>query len=336
MFQSPLAKRILVTGGAGYIGSHTVKRLVAHGITPLVYDNLSRGHQDFAKWGNFVKGDIRDQALLAKTMQDFQPDVVLHFAAFAYVGESVSHPGLYYDNNVGGTLALLQAMQAAGVKRLVVSSTCATYGQPDSLPITETTPQRPLNPYGHSKLMMEQIARDFDQAHGIRSVALRYFNAAGGDPDGDIGERHDPEPHLIPRLFMAQDGEIDALDILGDDYPTPDGTCIRDYIHVNDLAEAHILAAHYLMSDGPTTAFNLGTGQGASVKEMIATAARVTGRAIPHRISARRPGDPAVLVADASKAHEILGWQPQHSSLTEILASAWHWHRTERQHRKNP
>ena len=323
--------RIIVTGGAGYIGSHTAKRLAHYGIETAVFDNLSRGHRDFVKWGPLIEGDLRNTALLRETLRWFKPDVILHFAAFAYVGESFSNPGIYYDNNVGGTVSLLQAMHESGIDKIVVSSSCATYGQPDHLPITEDMPLRPINPYGKSKLMMEQICGDFEKAHGLRFVSLRYFNACGGDPDGEIGERHDPEPHLIPRLFMAQDGEIDALDIMGDDYPTPDGTCIRDYIHVNDLAEAHIKAAHYLLNGGPSDAFNLGTGRGVSVREVIETAAQVTGKAVPHRVSPRRDGDPAALVADASKARRILDWTAGNSDMAAVLESAWTWHKKERQ-----
>ncbi len=325
--------RIFVTGGAGYIGSHTAKRLAHNGHEPLVYDNLSRGHCDFVKWGPLIEGDLHNTALLRETLRWFKPAVVLHFAAFAYVGESVGNPGLYYENNVGGTVSLLQAMQDSGVDKIVVSSTCATYGQPGHLPITEMTPQRPINPYGQSKLMMEQICSDFEKAYGLRHVALRYFNACGGDPDGEIGERHTPEPHLIPRLFMAQDGEIDALEIMGNDYPTPDGTCIRDYIHVNDLAEAHIKAAEYLQADEKSGAFNLGTGQGISVQEIIRTAAEVTGRPVPHRIGPRRAGDPAVLVADASKARRVLNWTAGNSDMTHVLETAWGWHKKERERR---
>lgn len=322
--------RILVTGGAGYIGSHTVKRLSHNGIETAVFDNLSRGHRDFVKWGPLIQGDLRNTELLRETLRWFKPDVVLHFAAFAYVGESMAYPGLYYDNNIGGTVSLLQAMCQAGVSRIVVSSSCATYGEPDHIPIAENALQRPVNPYGMSKLMMEQACRDFEVAHGLRSVALRYFNACGGDPDGEIGERHDPEPHLIPRLFMAQDGEIDALEILGDDYPTPDGTCIRDYIHVNDLADAHIKAAHYLLEGGPSNAFNLGTGHGVSVREVIEAAVKVTGKAVPHHVGPRREGDPAVLVADASKARQVLNWVAGNSDMTNVLKSAWTWHKNER------
>lgn len=325
--------RLLVTGGAGYIGSHTAKRLAHYGHETLVYDNLSRGHRDFVKWGPLVEGDLHNTALLRETLRWFKPEVVLHFAAFAYVGESVGNPGLYYENNVGGTVSLLQAMQACGISRIVVSSTCATYGQPDHLPITEMTPQRPINPYGQSKLMVEQICSDFERAYGLRHVALRYFNACGGDPDGEIGERHTPEPHLIPRLFMAQDGEIDALEIMGNDYPTPDGTCIRDYIHVNDLAEAHIKAAEYLLANGKSDAFNLGTGQGISVQEIIRIAVEVTGRPVPHRIGPRRSGDPAMLVADASKARRVLNWTAGNSDMAHVLDTAWGWHKKEQEQR---
>lgn len=322
--------RILVTGGAGYVGSHTVKLLSHYGIETAVFDNLSRGHREFAKWGPLIEGDLRDTALLQETLRWFKPDVVLHFAAFAYVGESFGNPGLYYENNVGGTVSLLQAMHQTGTDKIVVSSSCATYGQPDHVPIAENTLQRPINPYGMSKLMMEQICADFEKAHGLRFAALRYFNAAGCDPGGEIGERHDPEPHLIPRLFLAQDGAIDALDIFGDDYPTPDGTCIRDYVHVNDLAEAHIKAANYLLAGGASDAFNLGTGRGVSVREIISAAARVTGKAVPHRASQRRDGDPAILVADAAKVRRVLDWTAGNSDIMNILETAWAWHRKDR------
>jgi UDP-glucose-4-epimerase GalE len=322
--------RILVTGGAGYIGSHTAKLLSRYGIETAVFDNLSRGHRDFVKWSPLIEADLRNTGLLRDALHSFKPDVVLHFAAFAYVGESFGNPGIYYDNNVGGTVSLLRAMQEAGVGKAVVSSSCAVYGQPDHMPITENTPRRPINPYGMTKLMMEQICGDFETAHGLRWVALRYFNACGCDPDGEIGERHDPEPHLIPRLFMAQNGEIEALDIMGDDYPTADGTCIRDYVHVNDLAEAHIKAARYLLEGGQSEAFNLGTGHGVSVRKVIETAAKVTGKAVPHRVAPRRDGDPAILVADAAKARRTLGWSAEISDMTTILETAWTWHKKER------
>ena len=318
--------RFLVTGGAGYIGSHTAKMLAKTGHQVLVYDNLSRGHRDLVKWGHLVEADLRDTVVLREAMRWFRPQAVIHFAAFAYVGESVTNPHMYYDNNVGGTLSLLKAMTEAKVSNLIVSSTCATYGQPDRMPITEETPQRPINPYGHSKLMMEQLCRDFDQAHGIHYMALRYFNACGCDPDGETGERHDPEPHLIPRALMAAAGAIDALDIFGSDYSTPDGTCIRDYIHVNDLATAHIAGAMYLMDGGKSDAVNLGTGNGASVKQVLDAAARVAGRPVPHRMSPRRAGDPAELVAAVGKARSLFNWQAGNSDLDQIISSAWNWY----------
>ena len=318
--------RFLVTGGAGYIGSHTAKMLAKTGHQVLVYDNLSRGHRDLVKWGHLVEADLRDTVVLREAMRWFRPQAVIHFAAFAYVGESVTNPHMYYDNNVGGTLSLLKAMTEAKVSNLIVSSTCATYGQPDRMPITEETPQRPINPYGHSKLMMEQLCRDFDQAHGIHYMALRYFNACGCDPDGETGERHDPEPHLIPRALMAAAGAIDALDIFGSDYPTPDGTCIRDYIHVNDLATAHIAGALYLMDGGKSDAVNLGTGNGASVKQVLDATARVAGKPVPHRMSPRRAGDPAELVAAVGKARSLLNWQAGNSDLDQIISSAWNWY----------
>jgi UDP-arabinose 4-epimerase len=318
--------RILVTGGAGYIGSHTAKYLARRGSEVAVYDNLSRGHRDFVKWGPLVEGDLHDGALLRETLRWFKPDAVIHFAAFAYVGESVGNPGIYYRNNVGGTLSLLEAMRDAGVSRIIVSSTCATYGQPDRMPITEDTPQRPMNPYGESKLVMEHMCNAFEAAHGIRSVKLRYFNACGCDTDGEIGERHDPEPHLIPRMLMAARGEIGALEIFGDDYPTPDGTCIRDYIHVSDLASAHAAAARHLVEGGASEAINLGTGRGSSVRDVLNAAECAIGRPVPHTIAPRRAGDPAELVADASKARRVLNWQAGNSGLDEILSSAWAWH----------
>jgi UDP-arabinose 4-epimerase len=322
--------RVLVTGGAGYIGSHTVKKLAAAGHEVVTFDNLSRGFRDAVKWGRFVEGALADTDLLRATIAEFQPDAVVHFAAFAYVGESVENPSLYYENNIGGTLSLLKAMRDCGCGAIVVSSTCATYGQPDTMPIVETTPQRPINPYGYSKLVMEQMCRDFERAHGIRSVALRYFNAAGCDPDGEIGERHDPEPHLIPRALMAAAGEIDALDIFGNDYDTPDGTCIRDYIHVNDLADGHLRAVDYLLADGGSEAFNLGTGKGSSVTEILAAVEAASGLPVPHRFASRRAGDPAVLVADPLKANTVLGWKATSSDLAAIASTAWAWHRRAR------
>jgi UDP-arabinose 4-epimerase len=326
--------RILVIGGAGYIGSHTAKRLVQQGFHVAVYDNLSRGHRDFVRWGPLVEGDLHDTALLRETLRWFKPEAVIHFAAFAYVGESVANPGLYYRNNVGGTLSLLEAMRQAGTLKIIVSSTCATYGQPETQPITEDTPQRPINPYGASKLMMERMCADFGDAHGIRTVALRYFNAAGCDPDGEIGERHDPEPHLIPRILMAATGGLTHIEVFGQDYPTPDGTCIRDYIHVNDLADAHIQAARYLMDGGTSDCFNIGTGHGASVAEVIAAAERVVGKTIALKDGPRRDGDPPVLVADPSKAARVLNWRAGNLDLQQTVATAWNWHQKEMQRKR--
>ena len=326
--------RILVTGGAGYIGSHTTKRLSHYGIETAVFDNLSRGHRDFVKWGPLIEGDLRNAALLRETLRWFKPDVVLHFAAFAYVGESFSNPGLYYDNNVGGTVALLQAMHEAGIDKIVLSSSCATYGQPDHVPITESTPQRPINPYGMSKLMMEQVCADFERAHGLRFVPLRYFNAAGCDPSGHLGERHEPETHLIPLILEEAlrilNGGVQAhtkLMVFGDDFPTIDGTCIRDYIHVQDLCSAHLNAVQRLMTTKNirAEAYNLGNGKGYSVLEVIEACRRVTGVDIRYNISPRRPGDPAWLVGSAEKAKSILGWQPKISGIDDIVSTAWNW-----------
>jgi UDP-glucose-4-epimerase GalE len=325
-----MSKRVLITGGAGYIGSHTAKLFARDGFEPVVFDNLSRGHRDLVKWGPLIEGDLRNTALLREALRWIKPSAVIHFAAFAFVGESVENPALYYNNNVGGTLSLLEAMRDAAIDKLVVSSTCATYGEPDRMPITEEAAQRPINPYGESKLMMEQMCQAFERAHGIKTVALRYFNACGCDPDGETGERHDPETHLVPRMLMAASGEIGALQIFGDDYPTPDGTCIRDYIHVNDLGRAHILAARHLLAGGRPDAFNLGTGRGASVKEVLDAAERTIGKSVPHSVAPRRPGDPPRLVADAGKARRVLGWQAGNSDLDQIIDSAWAWYCKER------
>jgi len=322
--------RVLVTGGAGYIGSHTCKLLAQEGFEVAVVDNLSRGHREFVKWGPLIEADIGDTARLREALGWFRPEAVIHFAAFAYVGEATADPGLYYRNNVAGTLSLLQAMREAGVGNIIVSSTCAIYGQPDKVPITEEEAQNPINPYGSTKLVMEQMCRDFEAAHGTRWVALRYFNASGCDLDGDVGERHEPEPHLIPRVLMAVDGEIGALEVFGTDYPTPDGTCIRDYIHVADLASAHVKAARHLMEGGGSDAFNLGTGQGSSVLEIIRAGERATGRPVPYKTAPRRAGDPARLVADPAKARRALDWQAGSSDLDVILESAWAWHRKDR------
>lgn len=326
--------RFLITGGAGYIGSHTAKLLAGAGHGVAVYDNLSRGHRDLVRWGPLIEADIRDTAVLREALRWYKPDAVIHFAAYAYVGESVGDPGKYYDNNTAGTLSLLNAMIAARTGNLIVSSTCAVYGQPAAVPINESTAPAPLNPYGQSKLMMEHICRDFGAAHGLRFTALRYFNACGCDPDGETGERHDPEPHLIPRALMAAEGEIEQLEVFGADYPTPDGTCIRDYIHVSDLASAHMAAALQLINGGFAGVLNLGTGRGISVREIIDAAARATGKPVPHRFSPRRPGDPAILVADASKANSVLNWQARSSGIDNIMSTAWNWYARERRRRQ--
>ena len=321
-----MSKSILVTGGAGYIGSHACKALAQAGYTPVTYDNLGRGHREAVRWGPLIEGDLADRDRLVATLRRIDAAAVMHFAAFAYVGESVTQPELYFRNNVANSLVLFEAMQAAGVKRIVFSSTCATYGLPDQMPIAETTPQHPVNPYGESKLMIERMLHWLGPAHGLRHVALRYFNAAGADPDGAIGEEHEPETHLIPLVLFTALGRRDAVDIYGTDYATPDGTAIRDYIHVHDLAQAHVLALGHLLGGGDSVALNLGTGQGHSVREVIAAAERVTGRAIARRETPRRAGDPPRLVADARKAQAMLNWTPRLSGIADILASAWAWH----------
>ena len=318
---------VLVTGGAGYVGSHACAALGAAGYTPVTYDNLSRGHRDLVRFGPFERGDILDERNLVEVLQQHRPVAVIHFAALAYVGESVQRPLEYYRNNFSGALTLLSAMHRCGVDRLVFSSTCAVYGTPDSQPIPETSLLAPINPYGRSKLMVEQALADAGAAHGLRSVSLRYFNACGAHPSGEIGERHDPETHIIPRALMAADGEVEALEVFGTDYPTPDGTAIRDYIHVCDLADAHVAALRYLETGGETTALNLGTGRGYSVREVIDAAARVTGKEPPCRRVGRRPGDPPKLVADATAAKRVLGFEVKWTDLDAIIGSAWTWHR---------
>jgi UDP-glucose-4-epimerase GalE len=317
---------VLVTGGAGYVGSHAASALREAGITPVTYDNLSRGHRDLVRFGPLEEGDILDEARLVAVLDKHRPVAVMHFAALAYVGESIEAPLDYYRNNFAGALTLFRAMQKCGVDRFVFSSTCAVYGTPETQPITEVLPPQPINPYGRSKLMVEQVLRDAGAAHGLRSLSLRYFNACGAHPSGKIGERHDPETHLIPRALMAAGGEIEALDVFGTDYPTPDGTAVRDYIHVCDLADAHVAALRYLEDGGETTVLNLGTGRGYSVREVIDAAARVTGKAPPCRYVGRRPGDPPMLVADASAANRVLGFEAKWTALDPIVASAWAWY----------
>jgi UDP-glucose 4-epimerase len=317
---------ILVTGGAGYIGAHAAKQLSARGYHPLVLDNLSHGHRQFARWGDFVEGDLGDTELLRALFKNSNVAAVMHFAGFAYVGESVEDPARYYRNNVANTLNLLEAMHEARVGNIIFSSTCATYGVPVRVPIREDHPQRPINPYGRGKLMVETMLSDFCRAYGMRYVALRYFNAAGADPECDIGEWHDPETHLIPlALEAAATGKV-ALRILGTDYETPDGTCIRDYIHVNDLAAAHVLALEYLQANGESTALNLGNGRGFSVREVVAAVERVAGKEVPVEKAPRREGDPPILLGSSESARHILGWQPRHTSIEEIISTAWKWH----------
>jgi UDP-glucose-4-epimerase GalE len=321
-----MAQAILVTGGAGYVGSHACKALAAAGFVPVTFDNLGRGHRAAVRWGPLVEGDLHDRESLAGALRQHKPAAVMHFAAFAYVGESVGDPELYYRNNVGGTLALLSAMREAKIGRIVFSSTCATYGDPDSVPIGESAPQRPVNPYGETKLAIEHALRWYGGAYGLRSVALRYFNAAGADLDGEIGEDHDPETHLIPLVVRAALGQAGPIGIFGTDYPTADGTAVRDYIHVADLADAHVRALGYLGAGGDSAAFNLGTGRGNSVREVIAAVEQAAGRAVPQREAPRRPGDPPELVADPARAEAVLGWRPRHSDLPTIVGSALRWH----------
>jgi UDP-arabinose 4-epimerase len=323
----PSNPTILVTGGAGFIGSHACKALARAGYTPVAYDNLVYGHREAVRWGPLEVGDIADRDRLDEVIAHCRPEAAIHFAAYAYVGESVQDPAKYYRNNVAGTLTLLEALVRHGVNRIVFSSTCATYGIPERIPIDEAHPQHPINPYGASKLMIERILRDFDTAYGLRSVSLRYFNAAGADPDGEIGENHDPETHLIPLALQAAMGQREALQVFGADYPTPDGSCIRDYVHVTDLAHAHLQALDYLSQGGATTALNLGTGHGHSVFHVIEVARNVLGLDIPAVVANRRAGDPPVLTAVANKAHSVLGWQPRYTDLTVMLQHAWRWHR---------
>lgn len=320
------ATRILVTGGAGYIGSHVCKVLARAGFEPVVYDNLLRGHRAAVRWGTLEVGDMTDETRLREVLDRHRPASVMHFAALTYVGESVSDPALYYSNNVVGTLALLAAMRRFSVGTLVFSSTCATYGKPVRLPLTEDHPREPINPYGSSKLTVERILMDYSTAYGLRSAVLRYFNAAGADPEGEIGEDHDPETHAVPLAIMAAAGKGPPFRVFGTDYPTPDGSAIRDYIHVLDLAEAHLAALRYLLNGGATDAFNLGTGTGTSVLELIASVERVGARAVPVVHAPRRPGDPPVLVADAQRAAATLGWQARYRDIDEIVGTAWSWH----------
>lgn len=319
------AMNVLVVGGAGYIGSHAVRLLLDAGHNVCVYDNLSRGHRSAVPDGLLVEGDLADRSKLVATLRDKQIDAVMHFAAFALVNESVNDPALYYSNNVIAALELLDAMREADVRKIVFSSTTATYGEPEIVPIPETTPQRPINPYGFTKYVFEQALADYARAYGFAYAALRYFNAAGARPDGTIGEDHDPETHLIPIVLQVALGQRDHITIFGDDYDTPDGTCVRDYIHIDDLGDAHLRALERL-EPGKGLCVNLGTGRGTSVREIVEACRRVTGHPIPEVMGQRREGDPSKLIADATLASKTLGWEPQYKDVESIVATAWRWH----------
>ena len=322
MISHPIA---LVAGGAGYIGSHACKALATGGFLPVVYDILSTGHRDLVRWGPLVEGDLLDADKLAGAFAEHRPAVALHFAACAYVGESFEDPARYYANNVIGALHLLDAARSAGNVPIVFSSTCAVYGEPGSVPITEEAVLAPVNPYGRTKLAVEHALADYEAAYGLRSVRLRYFNACGCDPDGEVGESHEPETHLVPRAILAALRRLDEIAIFGDDYPTPDGTAIRDYVHVTDLAVAHVAAVRHLLAGGDGVSVNLGTGRGYSVREVVDAVERVTGLPVPRRIAPRRRGDPAVLVADGSRARRLLGFKAVHSDIDTIVRTAHAW-----------
>ena len=319
--------RILVTGGAGYIGSHTAKALVGAGYEPVVFDNFATGHRWAVKWGRLVEGDLQDAGLIIKVIKEHEVKAVIHFAGSLLVGESMTHPQKYFWNNVVNTLKLLDAMMFTGVKHIVLSSSAAVYGAPEKVPIPEDHALRPINPYGETKVIMERAMHWYGAAYGLRSAALRYFNAAGADPQGEIGEEHKPETHLIPLVVRATLGLSPFVEVYGTDYPTPDGTAIRDYIHVTDLADAHVLALRYLMEGGENIALNLGTGRGFSVREVVAAVERASdGRKVPVRDAPRRAGDPPSLVADPGRAAKLLGWRSQYSDLDTIVQTAWKWH----------
>lgn len=320
-------KNILVIGGAGYIGSYMCKYLAKNGYNPIVLDNLVYGHQQAVRWGAFIEGSMEDSKLLRDIFSKYQIAAVIHFAAFCYVGESVAEPAKYYWNNVSNTVNLLKVMIKSHVTNLIFSSSCAIYGEPIEIPIKEQHPKNPINPYGRTKLMVEQILKDFNSAYGIEYVSLRYFNAAGADPDGKLGEDHNPETHLIPLVLQTALGQRETINIFGGDYPTRDGTCIRDYIHIDDLAQAHLLAIERLLNGFPGGEYNLGNGDGYSVKEVIQVAHNITGKTIPSKIAERRPGDPAVLISSSKKATKELEWRPRFSDLNTIIETAWTWHK---------
>ena len=317
-------RRVLVVGGAGFIGSHTAKLLYKQGFEPIVYDNLSTGHLSSVRWGPFIEGDILDTQSLAETIETYRPAAVIHFAASAYVGESVENPAKYYANNVNGTHSLLEACRRAGADKLIFSSSCAVYGTPDHLPIRECETRRPINPYGRTKLIAEHMLADYSAAYGLHYVALRYFNASGADPERELGEWHDPETHLIPRALLAASGSIDVLEVYGDDYNTPDGTCIRDYIHVVDLAKGHVAALDYLAANEGLLTVNLGTGRVHSVLELVRAFERASGRKIAWRVAPRRAGDIACYYADATLARDLLGWSAT-LGIDRICSDSWRW-----------
>ncbi|MGO8025657.1 UDP-glucose 4-epimerase GalE [Rhizobium leguminosarum] len=317
-----MPRYILVTGGAGFIGSHICKALSRAGMIPVTYDNLSTGHADSVRWGPLIRAELADVATLRRTLAEFSPDCVIHCGANAYVGESVEMPRKYYRNNVVGSLTLLEACLDQDIDRIVFSSSCATYGVPASLPIREESPQHPVNPYGRTKLIFEMALEDFAAAYGIRFAALRYFNAAGADPDGELAERHQPETHLIPRALLAAAGRLERLDIFGTDYATEDGTCVRDYIHVSDLAQAHLAAVNHLLADGGSLSVNLGSGRGTSVREILEAIHRASGREVPVRYRSRRVGDPPILFANTARAKAELGFAPAFSDIDTIIRTA--------------
>jgi len=319
---------VLVTGGAGYIGSHCCKALSQRGFNPITIDNLVYGHKHFVKWGEFFKGDVGNAAHLKKCFSRYKIEALMHFAAYAYVGESVENPLKYYENNVRNTLELLRTALENDVKYIVFSSTCATYGEPQRIPIDEDHPLSPINPYGRTKRMIEEILTDYQAAFGLNYMSLRYFNAAGADPDAEVGEDHHPETHLIPMVLDVAAGKRPAIKVFGTDYQTPDGTCIRDYIHVTDLAQAHLLALERLLDGAGSNVYNLGNGQGFSVLEVIERARKITGKAIVAETADRRPGDPPVLIASNKKVVKELGWKPQYADLDDIVGTAWKWHQT--------
>ncbi len=320
-------KSVLVTGGAGYVGSHTCKALKNAGYTPITYDNLVYGHKDFVKWGQFICGDILDQEKLEKIIRQYNIYSVIHFAAFAYVGESINEPNKYYKNNVTGTISLLEVIKNTGLNRIIFSSTCAIYGIPTYIPITETHPKTPISPYGNTKLMIEKILKDYDTAYSIKNISLRYFNAAGADPSCEIGEDHTPETHLIPKILDVATGKSDNIIIYGNDYESDDGTCVRDYVHVTDLADAHVLALKYLESGNSSTVFNLGNQKGYSVLEIIDTVRKITGKKIKINFGDRRSGDPSVLISSSEKSQQTLEWKPKYSNIETMIDHAWQWYK---------